>query len=123
MKRYLDIAKWTDDQRAPLEALFVEVGEDGWVAREVGLDEAGRVVYKFPWPARPSFRGSCDMATFATEGVPDAITPEQFERYWAAPLDEAEELRWIQLVEGPSLASRLRAWLSAALQRGRTPGE
>jgi hypothetical protein len=106
--RYLRLDEWLgDDDPLPFERCYGEVGESGWVSREIGLD-IGRVVYKYPWTNSPrSFRGICDMVTFAAG--PDDLNREEFETLWAAPLDSSDQERSIRAIRGPSLGERLRS--------------
>jgi hypothetical protein len=109
MKRYIRLndymTKPTDLEYFP--SLFAEIGDDGWVSREVGLDDRGRVVYKFPNLDFPQFRGTCDMAKFAVPDGDDALDEAGFEKLWSAPSDPEELGNSIRTVMGPSLWLRL----------------
>jgi hypothetical protein len=108
MTRYINLSERGPNPLLPFRDLFVEVDDSGSVSREVGVDHAGRVVYKFPWLKRPGFRGSCDMASFSLGNVTDAITARQFAEYWNAPLSDEDEEKWIRAIQGNWLGRTLR---------------
>ncbi len=107
MVRYLRLDEWLgEDAPLPFARSLVEVREDGWVGREIGLDRNGRVVYKYPTSNLPrGFRGICDMVTF--DDGPDDLTKAEFEAYWSASLDAQDQARSVQAIRGPSLRERL----------------
>jgi hypothetical protein len=97
--------------RLPFDRSLAEIGEDGWVSREIGMDHDGRVVYKFPLPDSPSrFRGICDMVTFGDAA--DDLPKEEFEALWAAPLDPIDQAQSIRAIRGPSSLERMRGLLT-----------
>jgi hypothetical protein len=106
MKRYIQLRDYLTTD-LPFPSVFAEIGVDGWVHREVGLDESGRVVYKFPNPDFPHFRGLCDLATFQVGDGQDALDEATFEELWLTPSDPEELGKSIRTVKGPSLRLRL----------------
>src|SRR5690606_36872102 len=58
--------KWTPSELATLEmrALYTEVDEDGWVQRELGVDDEGIVTHQLvPSTGRPGWFGLARLAT------------------------------------------------------------
>ena len=109
MKHYLRLDELLGPgAELPFAASYVEVGEDGWVGREIGLDQHDRVVYKFPEKGPfAGFRGMCDMALFDTASVVDAISEQDFDRLWSSPLHQADQERSIRAIRGPSIRGRV----------------
>ena len=108
MMRYIQLSDYvTKPSDLPFSSVFAEIGDRGWVDREVGLDDSGRVVYKFPNPDFPHFRGLCDLATFQVRDGEDAIDEAAFEDLWLSPSDPEELGKSIRTVMGPSLRVRL----------------
>jgi hypothetical protein len=112
MKRYLHLETWWGPESGlPFAKTYVEIGDHGWVSREVGLDGDGRVVYKFPLAgSRGGFRGICDLATFVTEGEPDDISAGEFEDFWQMPVTAEDQLGSIRAIRGPSGFGRVLRW-------------
>jgi hypothetical protein len=110
VKQILQLDEWLGPGAGlPFGRAYAEVGENGWVSREIGLADGGKVVYKFPLPGtRSNYRGICDLVTFAADGVPDAISAAEFEALWDAPLDPLDQLRSEQAISGPSLRDRIK---------------
>jgi hypothetical protein len=67
--------------------LVIEVDDEGIAEREIGFDERGQVIHK--WPGGVGIDGKyglCDMAKFELGG-PSDLSVEEFERLWAAAAD------------------------------------
>jgi|SRR5690606_29703598 len=76
--------KWTAGELATLEhrALYTEIDEDGWVQRELGIDDDGLVVHRLvPSSTRPGWFGSTRLAPFMLHSN---VTKAEFERLWCA---------------------------------------
>jgi hypothetical protein len=62
---------------------WTEVGDDGFVRRELGFDAAGHICHRCPSPFyRHGRRGTFDMAPIDLAGTEDDPTPAEFERRW-----------------------------------------
>jgi hypothetical protein len=81
--RYL---KWTEkdgELNGGLVELWTEVGEDGYVTREIGFDVNGQVAHKMPSDRyREGTYGLFDLAPIELQGRKDDISAEQFEKRW-----------------------------------------
>lgn len=97
----------------PFSEILIEIGGDGPVEREIGVDPAGRVVYKFPWPGMLArFHGLNDMATYKVSDLEDDLAADEFERLWAQPIGPDNQARSMRAIQGPPLAEKLRRWLT-----------
>ncbi len=71
--------------------LVVEIGDEGIAEREIGFDEGGLVIHK--WPGGVGIEGKyglCEMARFEPRGTSD-LSVEEFDRLWAAASDFGEK--------------------------------
>lgn len=76
--------KWTSNDLATLEieALYTEVDEDGWVQRELGIDDGGLVTHQLvPSDSRPGWFG---LARLALPMLTSNVTKAEFESLWHA---------------------------------------
>jgi hypothetical protein len=74
--------KWTHGELATLEhrALYTEIDEDGWVQRELGIDDDGIVTHRLiPSSTRPGWFGSARLAPLMLHSN---VTKAEFERLW-----------------------------------------
>lgn len=75
--------KWTHGELATLElrALYTEIDEDGWVQRELGIDDDGFVTHRLvPTTACPGWFGSARLSPFMLHSN---VTRAEFERLWS----------------------------------------
>lgn len=75
--------KWTSCDLATLHgSLYTEVDEDGWVQREVGLDENGSVTHQLvPTLETPGWFG---LTRLAFPMLESNVTRAEFESLWNA---------------------------------------
>ncbi|HEX7080951.1 MAG TPA: hypothetical protein VF329_08060 [Gammaproteobacteria bacterium] len=76
--------KWTTTELATLEmsALYTEVDEDGWVQREVGVDDEGLVTHQLtPTRTHPGWFGITRLAPLM---LSSNVSRAEFERLWDA---------------------------------------
>jgi hypothetical protein len=76
--------KWTSGELATLEhrALYTEIDDDGWVQRELGIDDDGFVTHQLiPSSTDPGWFGGARLAPFMLSGN---VTKDEFERLWIA---------------------------------------
>jgi hypothetical protein len=76
--------KWTSSELATLDvgALYTEVDEDGWVQREVGVDDDGLIIHQLvPCDARPGWFG---LARLSLLMLTSNVTKAEFESLWHA---------------------------------------
>lgn len=74
--------KWTPAELATLEmyALYTEIDEDGWVQRELGIDDDGFVTHRLiPSDVHPGWFGSVRLAPLMLNSN---VTKAEFERLW-----------------------------------------
>ncbi len=105
--RYVLLEERLAEPDEGITQMYVEVGDDGTVQRELGLDTSGSVVHRTPSDAhRHGERGFWDLVTVPTDLGTD-VPAAEFERMWAAP-------------DGPipvsppraNVLGRLRHWVS-----------
>jgi hypothetical protein len=65
-----------------LARIVAEVGDDGFVVRELGYDMEGRLVHRCPSEGCYGARGIFDSAPIAVPFA-TAMPPEEFERLWS----------------------------------------
>ena len=66
--------------------LWVEVDNDGFVERELGFDEHGRIVHRYPGIGPFGEYGLFDMNKFDVSPVRGGdIEPDEFQRAWDKP--------------------------------------
>ena len=76
--------KWTPSELATLDmrALYTEVDEDGWVQRELGVDDDGAVTHQLvPSTLEPGWFGLARLATFM---LTSNVSQAEFESLWDA---------------------------------------
>ena len=76
--------KWTSSELATLDlgALYTEVDEDGWVQRELGVDEEGFIIHQLvPSDARPGWFG---LARLSLLMLTSNVSKAEFESLWHA---------------------------------------
>ena len=76
--------KWTSSELATLDlgALYTEVDEDGWVQRELGVDDDGLIIHQLvPSNARPGWFG---LARLSLLMLTSNVTKAEFESLWHA---------------------------------------
>lgn len=76
--------KWTPSELATLEmrALYTEVDEDGWVQRELGVDDDGAVTHQLvPSIREPGWFGLARLASFM---LTSNVSQAEFESLWDA---------------------------------------
>jgi hypothetical protein len=67
---------------------FIEVGADGFVLREIGFDESGKVVHRFPGQKKffkYGERGFYDLQPYEVSTLESDLTKEEFEELWEKP--------------------------------------
>lgn len=75
--------KWTAGELAtlPVGALYTEVDDDGWVQREIGIDDDGLVTHQLvPSTTRPGWFGA---ARLAPPMLTSNVSKAEFETLWA----------------------------------------
>ncbi|MDE8651833.1 hypothetical protein [Novosphingobium album (ex Liu et al. 2023)] len=65
-----------------INRIFVEVSATGQVVREIGFDDNGLVIYRFPGNDRFGKYGLFDNATVDTTHTLNALSREEFERLY-----------------------------------------
>lgn len=65
-----------------IEVLYLELDEQGNSIREVGFDEQGATVHKFPSDYKNGKYGLFDMVPFSIEDLESDLSKEDFERIW-----------------------------------------
>lgn len=76
--------KWTSSELATLDlgALYTEVDEDGWVQRELGVDDEGLIIHQLvPSDARPGWFG---LARLSLLMLTSNVSKAEFESLWHA---------------------------------------
>jgi hypothetical protein len=76
--------KWTSAELATLDlrALYTEVDEDGWVQRELGVDDEGLISHQLvPSDARPGWFG---LARLSLLMLTSNVSKAEFESLWHA---------------------------------------
>lgn len=76
--------KWTNDDS--FSELLCEIDLEGFVKREIGLDDKKRIVHKAP--TKIDNYGLFDNQVFDIKNLKSNITKEYFEEYWNAEVDE-----------------------------------
>jgi len=81
------IIDWGEEQvtglgKMGLARIVAEVGDDGFVTRELGFDVDGRLVHRFPGTGPDGTYGLFDLTPIAPSKSGD-LPQEQFERLWA----------------------------------------
>ncbi|HEY8520279.1 MAG TPA: hypothetical protein VIN61_09375 [Gammaproteobacteria bacterium] len=74
--------KWTSSDLATLDmqALYTEVDEDGWVQREVGVDDHGLVTHQLvPTDRRPGWFG---LVRLSLPMLTSNVSQAEFESLW-----------------------------------------
>ena len=77
--------KWTSAELATLDlgALYTEVDEDGWVQREVGVDDEGLIIHQLvPTDARPGWFGLARLSQLML--LTSNVSKAEFESLWHA---------------------------------------
>lgn len=70
-----------------IQRLVVELTDNGAVARELGYDELGRIVHRWPGGETIASRGIFDLTMFDAS-VQAETDPEQYERLWQSAIEE-----------------------------------
>lgn len=81
--------KWTSSELATLDlgALYTEVDEDGWVQRELGVDDEGLIIHQLvPSDARPGWFG---LARLSLLMLTSNVSKAEFESLWHAGEERA----------------------------------
>jgi hypothetical protein len=76
--------KWTSTELAtlPMRALYMEVDEDGWVQRELGVDEEGLITHQLvPNDREPGWFG---LARLSLLMLSSNVSKAEFESLWDA---------------------------------------
>ncbi len=76
--------KWTSSELATLDlgALYTEVDEDGWVQRELGVDDEGLITHQLvPSDTRPGWFG---LARLSHAMLTSNVSKAEFESLWHA---------------------------------------
>ena len=85
MANVMHYLRWTEHEIENLEfsEIITEVDPNGHVRREIGLDEAGAVVHKYP-SDQHSFgeRGLFDLAVIETSKLESNFEALEFDRLW-----------------------------------------
>jgi len=79
--------KWTASELATLEtgALYTEIDDDGWVQRELGVDDDGFVTHLLiPSMRRPGWFG---VARLAPLMLSSNVSKAEFEMLWDAGIE------------------------------------
>ena len=84
MKKYYHI--WTDiDLRDTygFKAVYTECDQEGVVAREIGIDLHGKVIYRLPPQMLDRQRGIFEFMRVDLGQVKENLTAEEFEAAWS----------------------------------------
>ncbi len=81
--------KWTEDDLQGLKSigglvtLYTEIDSEGNVRRELGLDETGKVIHRFPSSLFPHGQyGLFDNQKVSVSGLTLSTARDEFERLW-----------------------------------------
>jgi hypothetical protein len=81
-ERRMFYLKWTQSELATLQmrALYTEVDEDGWVQRELGVDDDGLIAHQLvPSDSRPGWFG---LARLSGLMLTSNVSKAEFESLW-----------------------------------------
>lgn len=65
-----------------IKVLYIELDERGNSVREVGFDEQGNTVHKFPSNYKSGKYGLFEMVPYSTESLESDLSKDAFEKLW-----------------------------------------
>ena len=65
-----------------IKVLYIELDEQGNSVREVGFDEYGHTVHKFPSRYKNGKYGLFDTVPYSTKGLKSDLSKDEFESLW-----------------------------------------
>lgn len=78
-KNFIDLSNVINE----LNNVYLEVGSNGEIKREVGLDINGKIIHKYPaLNFKYGKRGLFDLTKFDVSGLKNEIKSEEFNELW-----------------------------------------